>query len=59
MVRIFCSMDWKMKLYKDNEFIIRLFVKLFIDYFIMLILWQKFINQIILFWFDNRKLEEK
>lgn len=59
MVRILCSTDRKMKLHKDNESIIRSFAKLSTDYSIMQILRQKFTNQTILFWLDNRKLEEK
>lgn len=59
MVRILCSTDRKMKLHKDNESIIRPFAKLSTDYSIMQILRQKFTNQTILFWLDNRKLEEK
>lgn len=59
MIMILCSTDRKMKLHKDNESIIRPFAKLSTDYSIMQILRQKFTNQTILFWLDNRKLEEK
>lgn len=59
MVMILCSTYRKMKLHKDNESIIRPFAKLSTDYSIMQILRQKFTNQTILFWLDNRKLEEK